>query len=148
MAHYQLVMVREIKYAPPVLKNFGEEYQGSNHFLTKEDEWRAKHEGKFLLSALEDTIKVWALGGSYEHTQVYGGCNVEGDIVLGGGNISVYNEEKNSFRVYSRSYDFGSLPNKVLEDYFSSFGYSVKADMVKGIKDSACQWFREHGIDI
>ena len=91
------------------------------------------------------------MGGASAHSQVYDKLNVEG-IILGGGGISV-NDEGKPTAVDSRSLDFGSLPNKVLEDYFSHFSYKVKTDMfaegeTKGIKDLTRKWFKEHGIDI
>lgn len=144
-------MTAKIKYAPPLIKNFGKDYEGFGYFPTPQEEWKAKHSGKFVLSALEDTIKVWALGRAYTHSQVCGECNVEGRV-LGGGDISV-NDEGNPTSVYSRSTDFGSLPNNVLEEYFLSFGYRVKAQMfeewdTKGIENSTREWFKKHGVDV
>ena len=155
MESKKLMKMSNTKYAPPVLKNFGENYgeifkSGLLH-ISPLDEWEDKHTGKFLLSALEDIIRVWALGGAFTHSQVYDKLNVEG-IILGGGGISV-NDEGKPTAIDSRSLDFGSLPNKVLEDYFSHFGYKVKTDMfaegeTKEIKDSTRKWFKEHGIVI
>ncbi len=36
-------MIKRIIYEPPVFKNFGEDYIGRRHFLTRQDEWKAKH---------------------------------------------------------------------------------------------------------
>ncbi|MBU1202048.1 MAG: hypothetical protein KJ583_03395 [Nanoarchaeota archaeon] len=140
-----------LNYATPVIRNFGQDYKGVDYFLTQQDEWSTKHTGKFVLSALENTIQVWALGNAYTHGQVCGKCKVEG-LILGGGDISV-NDERDSIGVSGRSMDFRSLPNRVLEEYFSSFGYKIKAQMfaegnTKGIQPSTREWFKQHGIDV
>ncbi len=107
----------------------------------------SKTQGKFVLSALEDTIKVWALANAFTHSQVLSECKVQG-YILGGGDIGISDDRK-KVGVSSESYDFGSLPNIVLTYYFQHFGYEVHADMnEKRIKDEKMKWFREHGIEI
>jgi hypothetical protein len=140
-----------IKYDPPVLKNFGEDYKetvldGVGSPLHK---WKVKHQGQFVLSALEDTITVWALGGDLsDHSYVRDKYKVNGRV-LGGGTINV-DDKGNSVHVSGGSRKFGSLPNKVLEKYFLSFGYRIKTEMLEGedIQFSTRKWFKEHGIYI
>jgi len=136
-----------IKYLEPVFKNFGGDYQGSEHFLTKQHEWKAKHTGKFIMSALEDTVRVWAFANAFTHDQVIGQCKAKGRI-LGGGDIG-YSKEQNRVGCSNSSMDFGSLPNVVLIDYFQYFGYSVGTKMnERWVRDNTREWFREHGIKL
>ena len=144
------LIVMTIEYDAPVFKNFGKDYQGREHFFTKQDEWKAKHMGKFVMSTLEDRVRVWALADAYTHSQVIGACKVQGygGQILGGGSI-VYSEEPKSISVSGRSGDFGGLPNIVLTDYFRYFWYSIDVHMNESwIKESTRQWFKEHGIDV
>ena len=72
--------------------------------------------------------------------------------VLGGGSISLDDTMK-SVTLSSRSMDFGSLPNRIVEEYFHFFGYEVKAEMfeegeTKGIKDSTREFFKRQSIEI
>jgi len=141
----------DLLYAPPIIKNFGENYgeifRSGARVVAPMDEWNAKHKGRFLLSALENIIRVWALGCAFTHDQVLGRLNVEG-LILGGGQISV-NENLTSLAVEGYSGDFGSLPNSILVDYFRRFGYGISANMVEeAIKQSTREWFREHGVNI
>ncbi len=140
-----------IKYAQPELKNFGNEYQGRAHFSTRLDEYRAKYTGLFVMCALNDIVRVYALSNAFNHNQVCGECKTEGQV-LGGGNIS-FNPERKSVGVSGRSMDFGSLPNMVLEDYFKFFGYDVEARMfeegeTRGVEDSTRKYFKKHNIEI
>ncbi len=141
----------DLLYAPPMIKNFGENYgeifKSGLQVVSPQDEWNDKHNGRFLLSALENTIRVWALGCAFTHDQVLGRLNVEG-LILGGGQISV-NENLTSLDVTEYSGDFGSLPNSILVDYFTCFGYDIRANMVEEtIRQSTREWFREHGVNI
>jgi len=140
-----------IKYAQPELRNFGQDYRGRTRFLTKLDEWRAKHTGLFVMCALDEVIRVYALSDAKSHGQVCGECETQGRV-LGGGSISL-DDKMRPVSLSSRSMDFGSLPNNVLEEYFESFGYTVKAGMfdegeTKGIQDSTREYFKKHGIEI
>ena len=116
-------------------------------FLTRQEEWKAKHNGKFVLSALEDTVRVWALAGAFTHDQVISECKTKGRI-LGGGDIG-YSEKEKRVGLSAGSGDYGSLPDIVLTDYFQHFGYQVHADMIeKWIRKRTREWFREHDIGI
>lgn len=140
-----------IEYLPPVFRNFGADYPGRGYFITEQSEWMAKHSGMFVMSALEDSVRVWALADAFTHDQVIGKCNAEGRI-LGGGDIG-YSEEQNRVGLSGGSMDFGSLPNSVLTsvltDYFQHFQYSVGANMnEEWVKDPTKKWFREHEVVI
>ena len=105
-------------YTQPVFKKFGDASSGLRRFSAQE-ELRDKHAGLFVMAALDDTLRVYALAGETPHMRVCGQCGVEG-IVLGGGDITIVEENKR-IGVGNRSMDFGSLPNNVLEDYFRFF---------------------------
>ena len=139
-----------LSYAPPVIKNFGENYgeifKIGARAVAPMDEWNDRHKGRFLFSALENTIRAWALGGAITHDQVLGSLNVEG-LILGGGYISV-NEDLTSLAVRGYS-SFGSLPNSILVGYFRCFDDGISANMVEEeIRQPTRQWFSEHGVNI
>ena len=139
--------IGQIKYIPPVLKGFGEEYTGGVVQFTEQDKWRDMYQGAFVVCAVDDAIRVYALVRGASHLDVHAKLNAEGRI-LAGGQIG-YHPERNQGGVSGRSYHFGSLPNKVLEDYFRSFGFNIRADMVKeAVSQTTKEWFREHAITI
>ena len=137
----------QIKYVPPVLKGFGEEYTGGVVQFTEQDKWRDMYQGAFVVCAVDDAIRVYALVRGASHLDVHAKLNAEGRI-LAGGQIG-YHPKRNQGGVSGSSYHFGSLPNKVLEDYFRSFGFNIRADMVEeAVSQTTKEWFREHTITI
>jgi len=127
----------EIAYLPPVIRNFGKKY-GEIFKIPSESETGLS--GRFVLSGLENSIRIWALGGSITHDRVCRDLNVEGRI-LGGGSLFV-NKDVTSLKVIGQSGTFGSLPNSLLINYFKHFGYKIEADMVMGDRFKL-QWSQE-----
>lgn len=141
-----VTIVMALNYLPPILKNFGKDFDGYIS-SSKSVQWQRTHHGLFVLSALENTIQVGAVAAACTHNSVCNECDLQGRM-LGGGCIDV-NDEKTNFGLYGCSGTFGSLPNKVLIAYFSSFDYGVEAKMYEQrIRDSTIEWFKQHGIDI
>ena len=50
--------IGQIKYIPPVLKGFGEEYTGGVVQFTEQDKWRDMYQGAFVVCAVDDAIRV------------------------------------------------------------------------------------------
>jgi len=142
-----------LKYAPPVIEH---SLEPSMDPLCPEDGWDDTHAGKFLLTYLDDTIRLWATVGAWTHNEV---CDIidkyekEKGIrayhfILGGGSISL-NDKDNPTSVEGYSGDYGGLPNRVLKEYFAHFGYKdIIIRMDQKVKEEAVHWFREHGIEI
>ena len=129
-----------IHYEPPVFINFGGE---------RFDRRRGRvNTGLFVALAPENHFQIVALGETCTHMSVIDAAQERGigGIVLGGGTIDFFDKDKSvSVRGYSQS--FGSLPNEVLIEYFSSFGYRVKATMLYGDKNKEeFEWFKRLDI--
>ena len=124
----RFLLFMSIRYVEPVFKNFGKDYKGFRNKWFSEGIDDCK--GVFVATALENSLQTFALGGAMAHGQALGQARDSGlsGACMGGGSI-YFNPDQKVVSVRSRSLDFGTLPNQLLEEYFSFFGYEVKADM-------------------
>ena len=127
----------KLKFAKPRLENFS-----YSHNSKENDE----SHGLFVLSGLEDAIKLWALSKIKSHKELIEYFRVNGQI-LGGGKIAV-GHHLNPVLLYSYSQDHGALPNNVLRNYFHHHGHTPKIQMIEGeIKKETKMWFRDYRLD-
>jgi len=123
----------KLKFAKPRLENFSYSTNSENN-----DE----SHGLFILSGLEDAIKLWALSKIKSHKDLIEYFKVNGEI-LGGGKIAV-DHHLHPVLLYSYSEDHGALPNNVLRNYFYHHGYAPRIQMIESeVKKETVNWLRK-----
>ncbi|MBI1935335.1 hypothetical protein HYS31_02740 [Candidatus Woesearchaeota archaeon] len=93
---------------------------------------------------MENSVRVYASIRTISHSDLCHICH-EGVKILGGGTITLLNK---NVEVSGASVTYGSLPNKILKEYFTYFGYKVNTRMDGNLEDKTKKWFIEHQIAI
>lgn len=101
--------------------------------------------GDFVFSGNgQGELAAFSLEGPYGHQAVAEKFQLPKISILGGGRIYVCTGKQLKIQGFSQTY--GSLPNNMVRDYFTHFGYHVDGRLVEKdlVSEKTLEWVRAH----